>query len=121
MTKQEWKRKIVRQCKAAGTYKPFFVSAIETLSSIMEQRDLSQEAFEEGGSKPVVIHVNKAGEANPTKNPALLMILDCNAQALAYWRELGLTSKSWQAMMKEERLNGEKKDTLEDALTKLGI
>lgn len=121
MTQKEWKKVIVKHCKNAGTYKPFFDSAIDTLSSILEQRDLSQAAFEEGGSQPVVIHVNKAGEPNPTKNPALLMVLECNAQALAYWRELGLTSKSWQAMMKEERLNGEKKDSLEDALARLGV
>lgn len=121
MTREEWRKKITKNCKSAGTYKPFFDSAIDTLASILEQRDIAQAVFEEEGSQPVVIHVNQAGEANNVKNPVLLMIMDSNTQALAYWRELGLTSKSWQAMMKEERLNGEKRDTLEDALAKLGV
>jgi hypothetical protein len=50
------------------------------------------------------------------------MVLECNAQALNYWRDLGLTSKSWQAMMKEEQLNSSNKPgSLEDALANLGV
>lgn len=91
MNRTEWKRKIKKSCKAAGTYKPFFDDSIDALSVILEQRDIALEQYEESGSEPVVIHTNKFGADNLSKNPCLVMWCDLNAQALAYWRDLGLT------------------------------
>lgn len=91
MTKQEWIKKINSACKQAGTYQPQFKHVIETLAQIMEERDTAHDQYVEGGSQPTVIHVNKAKEANVAKNPALMLEMDLNTQALAYWRDLGLT------------------------------
>ena len=106
----------------AGTYKKFFEGPIDTLAGIMEHRDQALQIYEEGGCQAVIEYTNKAGATNLVKNPALQMVLECNAQALNYWRDLGLTSKSWQAMMKEEQLSKDNKPkSLESALAELGI
>lgn len=102
MKAKTWQKRIKEACISAGTYKPYFDSVIESLSRIMENRDLAAEQFEDSGSKAVVEHYTKTGEVNVAKNPALVIILDCEAQALNYWRELGLTSKSWKAIQKGE-------------------
>ena len=91
MVKQKWKEKIEQACKDAGTYQPYFDSVIDTLAQIMEIRDITHDKWVEEGSEPTVIHVNKAGEANSTKNPLLTLENDLNTQALAHWRDLGLS------------------------------
>lgn len=122
MDRKQWKRKIKKYCVDAGTYKKFFEGPIDTLAGIMEHRDQALKVFEDGGCEVVMEYTNKAGATNLVKNPALQMVLECNAQALNYWRDLGLTSKSWQTMMKEEQLsNADKPGSLESALANLGI
>ena len=81
--KKTWADKIRKACKDAGTYRPFFYLAINQLAEIMEIRDKAKEQFEESGGNPVVMHTNKAGHKNIVKNPALVVINECNQQALA--------------------------------------
>ena len=91
MEKRRWKSKIKTACKRAGTYKQFFDPIIDSLAEIMELRDKAKEKFEESGSETVVEYTNKNGSTNAVKNPALVVVMECNTQALAYWRDLGLT------------------------------
>ena len=91
MKKDEWRQKIIKDSEEAGTYRPFFDSVIDTLAGIMEMRDNAQEKFEMSGGQTIVKHTNKGGATNIVKNPALVVLMDCNAQALSYWRDLGLT------------------------------
>ena len=91
MLKEEWKDRIIKACQDAGTYEEYFTDVIDTLSSIMETRDEAHRQYVESGSHPTIIHTNKAKERNVVKNPILTMELELNAQALAYWRDLGLT------------------------------
>lgn len=91
MNKYDWKDKIEGACREAGTYKTYFDSIIDTLAQILEIRDITHDKWVEEGSEPTVIHVNKAGEPNTAKNPLLTLENDLNGQALAYWRELGLS------------------------------
>lgn len=91
MEKRKWKSKIKSACKKAGTYQPFFDTVIDTLAAIMEMRDDAQEKFEAMDKSTIVKHTNKAGNTNVVKNPALVIVMECNTQALAYWRDLGLT------------------------------
>lgn len=118
MTKQKWKNLIKKQCSDAGVYKPFFESVIDTLSGILETRDEAQKFFEKCGSAPVVEHTNKSGATNIVKNPALAVIMDCNAQALTYWKELGLTAKAYKEF---GDLGQSKPGTLEDMLSRMGL
>lgn len=120
MNKTGWKRKIKKACETAGTYQPFFDSVIDTLAGIMELRDNAQEKFDASGGSTIVKHTNRGGSTNIVKNPALVVLMDCNAQALAYWRELGLTSRSYKAMTGSLNVQVESK-SLEEALADLGI
>ena len=120
MKAKEWKAQIKDACETAGTYQPFFDAVIETLAGIMEMRDNAQEKFEQSGGNTIVKHTNKGGATNIVKNPALVVLMECNAQALAYWKELGLTSRSYKAMTGSLNVQIESK-TFEAALAELGI
>lgn len=101
MNKEEWKIRIIDACKEAGTYQPFFDSVIDTLSQIMEARDNAHEQYVSSGAAPTIIHTNKAKEKNVVKNPILVMENELNTQALAYWRDLGLTPKGLRTLSAE--------------------
>jgi hypothetical protein len=98
MKKAQWKKKIKESCIEAGTYKPFFDSVIDTLAGIMETRDNAQEKFDASGGQTIVKHTNKGGATNIVKNPALAVLMECNAQALAFWRDLGLTPAGYKKL-----------------------
>ena len=91
MKKEDWSTQIIEACEAAGTYRPFFISVIDTLAGIMEARDDAQQKFIDSGGQTVVMHTNKGGATNIVKNPALVVVDDLNKTALQYWRDLGLT------------------------------
>lgn len=120
MSKDEWREKIKSACEEAGTYQSFFDSVIDTLAGIMELRDNAQERFDATGGNTIVKHTNKGGSTNIVKNPALVVLMDCNTQALQYWHQLGLTPKSYKAMTGSLDIKVESK-TLEEALANLGI
>lgn len=115
MEKKDWIRKINAACRKAGTYQPQFKYVIDTLAQIMEDRDKVHEQYVATGSRPTIIHTNKAKEQNIVKNPMLVMELDLNAQALAYWRDLGLTP----AGLKKLNADVVKDKTAGDGLEKL--
>lgn len=98
MKKEEWKKTIEHATKEAGTYRPFFDSVIDTLAGIMETRDNAQQKFDAMGGETIVKHTNKGGATNIVKNPALVVLMDCNAQALSYWRDLGLTPAGYKRL-----------------------
>lgn len=118
-TKATWKKKIKAACEEAGTYRSQFEIVIETLAEIMETRDEAAKQYKLSGNKPVIAHTNKGGHTNLVKNPALAVINEQNQQALAYWRDLGLTPSGFK------RLDGkavEQKDaSFEDVLKGIGI
>ena len=117
---KQWKTKIRKACKEAGTYRKCFDAVIDTLADILARRDEAQELFEESGREILVEHTNKAGAVNIEQNPVIRLINDLNRDALAYWRDLGLTpaglKKINEAAMKEQK----KGSALEAALMKLG-
>lgn len=118
MIKAEWREAIKRACSEAGTYQPFFDTIIDELAQILEIRDTAMAQYVASGNSPVVTHTNKGGHSNIVKNPALAVINEQNQQALAYWRDLGLTPAGYK------KLNGdiEQRDTtFEDALAKIGV
>ena len=119
MGKRKWKNRITRSCKEAGTYQNQFDDVIDTLAGILENRDRAQEQFEAMNCQPVVQHTNKKGSVNLVKNPALVIINECNAQALTFWKELGLTAKSFQSMQKAGFRP--KETTFEDVLKNIGV
>lgn len=119
MTKKHYVTKIKKLCKDAGTYAPYYDSVISELAEILEIKDEAQKQYIDAGGVPIVTHINRAGAENVAKNPALVVILDCKAQALAYWRDLGLTPKGLKSL--GENITKEEKQSFGDALASLGI
>lgn len=115
---KEWKNIIKESCEAAGTYKPFFDSVINTLADILKKKDEAEELFKKSGGKMVVKHTNKGGATNLEKNPCVALINELNRDALSYWKELGLTPASLKRM-KDDALNQKKESALAAALKEL--
>lgn len=118
MKEKAWKNRIQKACEEIGTYKPEFDPVIETLASIMEIRDEAVKKYNESGGEPVIEYTNKGGHTNLRKNPALQIINESNQEALAYWRDLGLTPSGFK------KLDGtvvKKEGRFEDILSGLGI
>ena len=120
-SKATWKRKIKAACEEAGTYEPFFELTIDQLAGIMENRDAAQKLYKESGGSPVIEHTNKGGNTNLVKNPALVIINECNQQALAYWRDLGLTPSGFKKLGNDMSSKTKKETSFEDLLKDIGI
>lgn len=118
MKKATWKNRITGACRAAGTYRDFFLPVIDTLAGILEKRDEAQEMFAKSGGNILVKHTNKGGATNIEQNPALRLINDLNRDALAYWRDLGLTPAGLKKI-DEEAMKPRKQDALAKVLSDL--
>ena len=118
MKKSTWKSRIVKACRDAGTYRDFFLPVIDTLAGILEKRDDAQEMFVSSGGEILVEHTNKAGATNVEQNPALRLINDLNRDALAYWRDLGLTPAGLKKI-DEEAMKPKKQNSLDKVLSEL--
>lgn len=115
MTAKQWRDKIKKACTDIGTYEKSFDLVIDALSDILEKRDSTLNSYD---GNPVVSHTNSHGETNMAKNPALMLWLDCDKLALAYWRELGLTPSAYKKMTGGKPAE-EKGSALVDALKAL--
>ena len=90
MNKKQYKTRITTASKNVGTYKKSFDHVINTLADILEERDRVRKQYLDEGAEPVVI-VSYNGSENRRPNPLLKQWTELNSQALAYWRDLGLT------------------------------
>lgn len=120
MKKTAWTKKIKKACEEVGTYKPAFDSVIDTLAGILEMRDNAQEKFDASGGQTIVKHTNKGGATNIVKNPALVVLMDCNAQALTYWRDLGLSPAGLKRINEQAMKERKGESMLERALKEFG-
>lgn len=119
MTQSEWAERIKNSAVEAGTYRPFFDDVIMTLADILEKRDNAQADFKESGGHAAVNHTNKSGATNVEQNPLLRMVNDLNRDALAYWRDLGLTPAGLKRI-NEDAMKKPKENALAKALRELG-
>lgn len=120
MDKKLWKNKIKNAAKKAGTYQPFFDSVIDTLADILARRDDALNVFEKTGGNCVITHTNKGGNQYIEQNPILRLANDLNRDALAYWRDLGLTPAGLKKINEAAMQKKEEGSALEKALLKLG-
>ena len=121
MKQKQWKTKIKKACTAAGTYRPFFDAVIDTLAGILERRDQALEAFEENGGNVIIEHTNKGGSTNLEQNPALRLANGLNRDALAYWRDLGLTPAGLKKLNDGAMKVDDQKRSFGDILSEIGI
>lgn len=116
----KWKAKIVKACKAAGTYKDYFDPVVSTLAEILDKRDAAQKEFVESGARIMIEYTNKAGATNYVQNPIIRLINDLNRDALTYWKELGLTAASLKKINEAAIKGGPELSALDKALRELG-
>ena len=121
MKASTWQRRIKTACEQAGTYRPYFDSVIITLAGILERRDIALKQFEESGGQVMVTHINKGGAENLEQNPALRAINDMNRDALAYWRDLGLTPAGLKRINEDNLKGAGNKPTLGSVLREIGL
>lgn len=119
MQKKAWKNRIITATKAVDTYQDAFMSVIDTLAIILSERDKTYEKYVENGSESVVEYTNKNGSTNLVKNPLLVTWSDLNAQALSYWRDLGLTPAGLKKI-DESAVKNKKTSALGEVLKSLG-
>ena len=119
MEKSAWVAPIRESAIAAGTYRPYFDDVIDTLADILESRDTARELFAESDGNVMVMHTNKAGASNLEQNPILRLINDYNRDALAYWRDLGLTPAGLKRI-DDQSMKQRKRSALGEALKGLG-
>ena len=93
--------------------------AILALSDILERRDAAYQEFLDSGGESCVEKISDRGAVNIGKNPRLQIWVDLNAQALAYWRDLGLTPSGLKKI-DEQLMKPEKVSALAAALKELG-
>ena len=118
MRKGAWKKLIVEQMKAVGTYRADFDSAVEALAGILDQRDRVYAEFKKGGCAALVEVVSDRGSVNMRKNPLLELWISLNRDALTYWRDLGLTPAGLKKI-DEAAMKPQKKNALAEALAAL--
>lgn len=119
ITMLQYKRKIIKQMEAVGTYKKEFSIVIETLAKLMVDYDKTLAEFEESGSNIIISHTNKAGKENMIKNPMYLAIEMMRKQILEYLQELGLTPSGLKKINKKG-LGAKKETTFTKAMNKYG-
>lgn len=119
MKKKAWTNRIREAAQNAGTYRPYFESVISTLAEILTKRDAAQKEFEDSGAEMIVEHTNKNGSTYLEQNPALRLINELNRDALAYWRDLGLTPAGLKKI-DENAMKKRKESALAAALRELG-
>lgn len=120
MDKKAWQKCIRSMMDGVGTYRPEFDSVIDTLADILEQRDRAYQDFLDSGAEVVIKKVSDRGAENVGKNPRLQIWADLNAQALAFWRDLGLTPAGLKRIDETAIKNENKESALEAALKKIG-
>ena len=99
-----------------GTYQKSFDAVIDTLAGILENRDRALEEFD---GEMIVEHTNKSGATNMEQNPLLRLINDLNRDALAYWRDLGLTPAGLKRINEAAIREKQQQSPLEKALAQL--
>lgn len=118
MDAKKWKATIKKQMTGVGTYREEFESPMIALAEILEQRDSVLQEYVESGSQALVETVSDRGAVNMRKNPLLQTWSDLNSQALAYWRDLGLTPAGLKKL-NDVAMKEHKGSALEAALVRL--
>ena len=118
--KAKWVELVTEQAKTVGTYQDAFAPVIGALGDILERRDLALQDFLDSGGEGVIEHISDRGAVVLKKNPRLTVWQDLNAQALAYWRELGLTPAGLKKLNEEALKPAKPGSPLEEALKNIG-
>ena len=114
MTAAEWLKTIREHCEIVGTNDDIYLPVMETLASILEQRDRAFIEYIEAGGAACID--TKGGVKSITKNPRLVVWNELNTQALAYWREMCLTPATLKRITEQDMKNRKKKNNTIEVL-----
>lgn len=103
MKKTQWKKRIISDMTAIGTYREAYDSVIDTLADILERRDAALKQWKDEGCELTIIKTQDRGAKNPAKNPLLAILQECERDALAYWGQLGMTPSGLKKSFSEEK------------------
>ena len=106
--------------KAVGTYQKSFDNLIDGLSKILAERDRIYTQYLDEGAQALVEKTSDRGAVNSVKNPLLSLWAELNRDALAYWRDLGLTPAGLKRINEEAMQKKKKGSALEEALKSIG-
>lgn len=121
MTAKKWKAAIKKKMLETGVFKPAFEKTVETLADILEQRDRAYADFLDSGGEFLITKISDRGAVNAGKNPLLVIWMDLNTQALAYWRDLGLTPAGLRKIDESAVKISGNKDSMESILAGFGL
>ena len=119
MIEAEWRRKIVEQMKKVGTYRDAFDHGIDALAKTLEIRDAVFDEYVSTGAHPTIKKTSDRGAVNKGINPLLRAWRELNGDALAYWRDLGLTPAGLKRI-DEKAMKQKKISAMEKALSGFG-
>lgn len=119
MNVDEWTKVLRKQTKQIGTYQKAFEHTIDALAKTLAERDEAYQQFVDEGSAVLVDKISDRGAVNKVKNPLLQVWTDLNRDALAYWRDLGLTPAGLKRINDGMMQKKESGSALEDALKSL--
>jgi len=119
MKKTQWKKRIIADMTAIGTYREAYDSVIDTLADILERRDAALKQWKDEGCLLTIIKTQDRGAKNPAKNPLLAILQECEKDALSYWSQLGLTPSGLKKSFAEDKEKA-KASMLATALKDLG-
>ena len=119
MKSSTWKARIIESTRAVGTYKDAFLPAINALADILERRDDAYKEWMESGGETCIEKRSDRGAVNMGVNPRFRIWMDLNTQALAYWKDLGLTPSGLKKI-NEQSMKPRKVNALAEALRELG-
>ena len=91
---------------------------INTLASILEERDRVYRQYIDEGAQPLIEVVSDRGAKNNRPNPLLKQWNDLNTTALSFWRDLGLTPAGLKKINDDE-LKEKKVSSLDSILSGL--
>lgn len=92
MDKEKWRGVIIGQMNVESELLGSFLTTIDILAEILEERDNIKREYENEGSSPLVEFTTDRGAVNKKPNPLLRQWQDLNVTALQYLRDLGLTA-----------------------------
>ncbi len=119
MTAKKWRLLIVRKMKEAGTYEKIFDPVVETLAGILEQRDAVRDQFIAEGAHALTEYNLDRGGSNMKKNPLLNIWQEADRDALAYWRDLGLTPAGLKKITDDTMQKNQSMSALDKVLANL--
>lgn len=94
----DWKKELIKATKQIGTYRPAFDPAIDILADLLTKRDAAQKFYDESGEPPIVELTNKS----VATHPAIKLVMECEASALPYLKEMGLTANGLNRISDEK-------------------